>query len=102
MTTQNVEQKHTVSENSEMPPLVRLLRLVGTSGGTLLFRLVFPGDSSAPKEFPLAIPLGGSAGGALLLLLTPPAFTELPGAGAGGCLLWPFILWGRSGELVAS
>lgn len=87
MTTRNVQQRRTVSENSEMPLLVRLLRLVGTSGGTLLFRLVFPDDSSPPKEFPLAIPLGGSAGGALLLLLTPPAFAELPGAGAGGCLL---------------
>ena len=104
--------KITVSENSERSLLVKLLRLGGTSGGTRRFKLLsldsdpwLPG----PIELPLAIPLGGRAGGALirLLPLIPPAVfigLMLPGGpGAGGCWYCPlFILWGKIGEFVAS
>ena len=69
-----------------MSERVKLLRLGGTSGGTLpLLRLA----SLEPADPPLAIPLGGRAGGSLLL--TPPGFPD------------PLSnLCGKIGEFVAS
>ena len=57
---------------------------------------------------PLAIPLGGRAGGSPLL---PPAtpfpaelwlLVEFPGLSGGGAKHWPFILCGKIGEFVAN